>query len=64
MQWFCEFSLHEKQQHELFNFKCGYKIEPRNAWKKYENDYETYELRCYVGQMQLLESSEGVCVAV
>lgn len=24
--------------------------------KKYENDYETYELRCYVGQM-LLEST-------
>lgn len=33
----------------------GIKIEPRSAWTKHENDYDTYELRCYAGQMQLLE---------
>lgn len=33
------------------------KIEPRSAGAIYENDYGTYELRCYVGQTQLLEST-------
>lgn len=29
--------------------KLQIKIEPTSAWTKYENDYETYELSCYVG---------------